>query len=155
MGLSRKNQKIQAAIADSLKKGLPLAGLLSSLMVTTGCDFVKGIMNRHTVGRIATPKPPAITTTEQAEEPIVQSSQDQQPDSPVRQNNEEESRPIMGKFASPDEEKQAEEKLRKAEKERRKAEEEKRKAELEKKSRPLMGVPLPPPAESPADKANQ
>ena len=56
MGLNRKNRKIQATIADALKKGLPLAGLLSSLMVTTGCDDVKGIMNRHTVGRIA-PRP--------------------------------------------------------------------------------------------------
>ena len=44
MGLSRKNRKIQASIADALKKGLPLAGLLSSLMVTSGCDAVKGII---------------------------------------------------------------------------------------------------------------
>ena len=154
MGLSRKNRKIQAAIADALKKGLPLTGLLSSLMVTTGCDFVKGIMNRHTVGRIA-PRPSIITTTEDAEESTIQSSQNQQPNSPVEQNNDAESRPLMGKFASPDEEKQAEEKLRKAEEARRKAEEEKRKAESEKMPRRLMGVPLPPPAESPADKANQ
>ena len=154
MGLSRKNRKIQAAIADALKKGLPLAGLLSSLMITTGCDFVKGIMNRHTVGRIA-PRSSTITTTEDAEESTIQSSQDQQPDSPRGQNNDAESRPLMGKFASPDEEKQAEEKLRKAEEEKRKAEEEKRKAELKKKPRRLMGVPLPPPAESPVDKANQ
>ena len=153
MGLSRKNRKIQASIADALKKGLPLAGLLSSLMVTTGCDVVKGIMNRHTVGRIA-PRPSTITT-EEAEEPTVQPSQDQQTESPAGPNNDAESRPLMGKFASPDEEKQAEEKLRKAEEEKRKAEEEKRKAELKKKPRRLMGVPLPPQAEPPADKANQ
>ena len=67
MELSRKNRKLQAAIADALKKGLPLAGLLSSLMVTTGCDVVKGFMNRHTVGRIA-PRPSAITTTEEGVE---------------------------------------------------------------------------------------
>ena len=134
MGLSRKNRKIQAAIADSLKKGLPLAGLLSSLMFTTGCDFVKGIMNRHTVGRIAPPKPPAITTTEQGEEPIVQPSQNQQPASPNGQNNDADPRPTMGKPAPPSEEKDP---------------------EKEKQPRPLMGVPLPPPAESPTDKANQ
>ena len=133
MGLSRKNRKIQAAIADALKKGLPLTGLLSSLMVTTGCDFVKGIMNRHTVGRIA-PSSSIITTTEDAEEPTIQSSQNQQPNSPVEQNNDAESRPLMGKPAPPCEEKDA---------------------EKEKKPRPLMGVPLPPPAEAPADKANQ
>ncbi|MCR4572482.1 MAG: hypothetical protein K5787_01815, partial [Lentisphaeria bacterium] len=68
MKLTPKGKKKQAAIAKALKKGLPLAGLLSSLMVTTGCDVVKGIMNRHTVGRIA-PRPSAITTTEEVEEP--------------------------------------------------------------------------------------
>ena len=134
MGLSRKNRKIQAAIADALKKGLPLAGLLSSLMVTTGCDVVKGIMNRHTVGKIAPPKPPAITTTEEAEEPTVQPSQDQQTESPAGQNNNAEPRPLMGKPAPPCEEKNA---------------------ENEKQPRPLMGAPLPPPVEPHADKANQ
>ena len=82
MELSRNNRKLQAAIADALKKGLPLAGLLSSLMVTTGCDVVKGFMNRHTVGRIA-PRPSANTTPEEVEEPTVQPSQDQQPNSPA------------------------------------------------------------------------
>ncbi len=134
MGLSRKNRKIQAAIADALKKGLPLAGLLSSLMVTTGCDVVKGIMNRHTVGRIA-PRPSTITT-EEAEEPTVQPSQDQQTESPASQNNDAEPRPLMGKPAPPCEEKDKEK-------------------EKEKQPRPLMGVPLPPQAEPPADKANQ
>ena len=130
MGLSRKNRKIQAAIADALKKGLPLAGLLSSLMVTTGCDVVKGFMNRHTVGKIAPPKPPAITTTEEAEEPTVQPSQDQQQNSPVKQNNNTEPRPLMGKPAPLCDEKQAEQ--------------DKKEAEKEKTPRPLMGVPLPP-----------
>ena len=134
MGLSRKNRKIQAAIADALKKGLPLAGLLSSLVVTTGCDVVKGIMNRHTVGRIA-PRPSTITT-EEAEEPTVQPSQDQQTESPASQNNDAEPRPLMGKPAPPCEEKDKEK-------------------EKEKQPRPLMGVPLPPQAEPPADKANQ
>ena len=139
MGLSRKNRKIQTAIADALKKGLPLAGLLSSLMVTTGCDVVKGIINRHTVGRIA-PRPSTIIT-EEAEEPTVQPSQDQQPNSPAEQNNDAEPRPLMGKPAPQCDEK--------------KAEEEKKEAEKEKQPRPLMGVPLPPQAEPPADKANQ
>ena len=134
MGLSRKNRKIQASIADALKKGLPLAGLLSSLMVTTGCDVVKGIMNRHTVGRIA-PRPSTITT-EEAEEPTVQPSQDQQTESPASQNNDAEPRPLMGKPAPPCEEKDKEK-------------------EKEKQPRPLMGVPLPPQAEPPAYKANQ
>ncbi len=139
MGLSRKNRKIQATIADALKKGLPLAGLLSSLMVTTGCDVVKGIMNRHTVGRIA-PRPSTITT-EEAEEPTVQPSQDQQTESPAGQNNDAESRPTVGKPAPPCDEK--------------KTEEEKKEAEKEKTPRPLMGVPLPPQGEPPTDKANQ
>ena len=134
MELSRKNRKIQAAIADALKKGLPLAGLLSSLMVTTGCDVVKGIMNRHTVGKMAPPRPPAVTATEEAEEPTVQPSQDQQTESPAGQNNNAEPRPLMGKPAPPCEEKNA---------------------ENEKQPRPLMGAPLPPPAEPPAAKANQ
>ena len=133
MKLTPKGKKRQAAIAKALKKGLPLAGLLSSLMVTTGCDVVKGIMNRHTVGRIA-PRPSAITTTEEVEEPTVQPSQEQQPNSPAEQNNDAEPRPLMGKPAPPREEKDA---------------------ESEKRPRPLMGAPLPPPVEPPADKANQ
>ena len=103
-------------------------------MVTTGCDVVKGIMNRHTVGRIA-PRPSTITT-EEAEEPTVQPSQDQQTESPASQNNDAEPRPLMGKPAPPCEEKDKEK-------------------EKEKQPRPLMGVPLPPQTEPPADKANQ
>ena len=133
MKLTPKGKKKQAAIAKALKKGLPLAGLLSSLMVTTGCDVVKGIMNRHTVGRIA-PRPSTITTTEEVEEPTVQPSQEQQPNSPAEQNNDTDPRPLMGKPAPPREEKDA---------------------ESEKRPRPLMGAPLPPPVEPPADKANQ
>lgn len=140
MGLSRKSRKIQATIADALKKGLPLAGLLSSLVVTTGCDVVKGIINRHTVGRIA-PRPSTITTTEDVEEPTVQPSQDQQPNSPAEQNNDAEPRPLMGKPAPQCDEKEAEK--------------EKKEAEKEKQPRPLMGVPLPPQTEPPADKANK
>ena len=94
MGLSRKNRKIQAAIADTLKKGLPLAGLLSSLMVTPGCDLIKGIMNRHTMGRMATPKPPAVTATEEAEESTEKPSEDQPSDSPTGQKCNASEHPI-------------------------------------------------------------
>ena len=94
MGLSRKNRKIQAAIADTLKKGLPLAGLLSSLMVTPGCDLIKGIMNRHTMGRMATPKPPAVTATEEAEESTEIPSEDQPSDSPTGQKCNASEHPI-------------------------------------------------------------
>ena len=135
MKLTSNGKKKQAIIANTLKKGLPLAGLLSSLMVTTGCDVVKGIMNRHTVGRIA-PRPSTITTTEDVEEPTVQPSQDQQPNSPAEQNNDAEPRPLMGKPAPLCDEKEKEK-------------------EKEKQPRPLMGAPLPPQAEPPADKANQ
>ena len=85
MKLTPKGKKRQAAIAKALKKGLPLAGLLSSLLVTPGCDLIKGIMNRHIVGRIATPKPPAVTATEEAEESTEKPSEDQPSDSPTGQ----------------------------------------------------------------------
>ena len=45
--------------------------------------------------------------------------------------------------------------LIKAKLEEKKAEEARKKSEKEEMLRPLMGVPLPPPAEAPADKANQ
>ena len=99
MKLTPKGKKRQAAIANALKKGLPLVGLLSSLMVTTGCDFVKGLIPRTTMGKMVAPKPSKITPTEQVEEPTVQPSQDQQQDSPDKQNNEIEPRPLMGKPA--------------------------------------------------------
>ena len=85
MKLTPKGKKRQAAIAKALKKGLPLAGLLSSLLVTPGCDLIKGIMNRHTMGRMATPKPPAVTATEEAEESTEKPSEDQPSDSPTGQ----------------------------------------------------------------------
>ncbi len=83
MKLTPKGKKRQAAIAKALKKGLPLAGLLSSLLVTPGCDLIKGIMNRHTMGRMA-PKPTTITP-EEAEESTEKPSDDQPSDSPTGQ----------------------------------------------------------------------
>ena len=35
---SRKNKEIQQRIADHLRTGLPLAGLISTLLTVTGCD---------------------------------------------------------------------------------------------------------------------
>lgn len=45
MKLNAKNKKTQAKILDRLKKGLPLAGLLTALSVGAGCS-------RHTVGDV-------------------------------------------------------------------------------------------------------
>ena len=92
MKLTPKGKKRQAAIAKALKKGLPLAGLLSSLLVTPGCDLIKGIMNRHTMGRMA-PKPTTITP-EEAEESTDKPSESQPPDSPTGQNCNASEHPI-------------------------------------------------------------
>ena len=92
MKLTPKGKKRQAAIAKALKKGLPLAGLLSSLLVTPGCDLIKGIMNRHTMGRMA-PKPTTITP-EETEESTEKPSEDQPPDSPTGQNCNASEHPI-------------------------------------------------------------
>ena len=92
MKLTPKGKKRQAAIANALKKGLPLAGLLSSLLVTPGCDLIKGIMNRHTMGRMA-PKPTTITP-EEAEESTEKPSEDQPSDSPTGQKCNASEHPI-------------------------------------------------------------
>ena len=92
MKLTPKGKKRQAAIAKALKKGLPLAGLLSSLLVTPGCDLIKGIMNRHTMGRMA-PKPTTITP-EEAEESTEKPSEDQPSDSPTGQKCNASEHPI-------------------------------------------------------------
>ena len=92
MKLTPKGKKRQAAIAKALKKGLPLAGLLSSLLVTPGCDLIKGIMNRQTMGRMA-PKPTTITP-EEAEESTEKPSEDQPSDSPTGQKCNASEHPI-------------------------------------------------------------
>jgi hypothetical protein len=92
MKLTPKGKKRQAAIAKALKKGLQLAGLLSSLLVTPGCDLIKGIMNRHTMGRMA-PKPTTITP-EEAEESTEKPSEDQPSDSPTGQKCNASEHPI-------------------------------------------------------------
>lgn len=131
MGLSRKNRKIQAAIADALKKGLPLAGLLSSLVATTGCD----VFFRRTAGDVPNPNPFSnISSSDKEESAPSQNHVENNSAEQVNDKQAPEPRPLMGKPAPPCEEKNA---------------------ESEKQPRPLMGAPLPPPAEPPADKANQ
>ena len=83
MKLTPKGKKRQAAIAKALKKGLPLAGLLSSLVVTTGCDFFKAFLPRQTVGVI----PNSAAFEKQPEEPNAQPTQNQLPDTPVEEKS--------------------------------------------------------------------
>ena len=128
MGLSRKNRKIQAAIADALKKGLPLAGLLSSLVATTGCD----VFFRRTAGDV--PNPDAVSDISYSDEKASTPSQNHVENNSAEQVNDKqvpEPRPLMGKPAPPCEEKNEENEKQ--------------------QPRPLTGAPLPPPA----DKANQ
>ena len=131
MKLTPKGKKRQAAIANALKKGLPLAGLLSSLLATTGCD----LFFRRTAGSVSNPDPVSNISSSDKEDSAP--SQNQVGNNSAGQANDKqdpEPRPLMGKPAPPCEEKDA---------------------ESEKQPRPLMGAPLPPPAEPPADKANQ
>ena len=131
MKLTPKGKKRQAAIANALKKGLPLAGLLSSLLATTGCD----LFFRRTAGSVSNPDPVSNISSSDKEDSAP--SQNQVGNNSAEQVNDKqapEPRPLMGKPAPPCEEKDA---------------------ESEKQPRPLMGAPLPPPAEPPADKANQ
>lgn len=93
MKLAAKDKIIQHNIANALKKGLPLAGLLTSLLVTTGCDlFKKSSDDSPTAGYISEPAPAQVATQEQAaqenvQEPASQPSDDKQPKSTARQGN--------------------------------------------------------------------
>ena len=88
MKLMAKAKRIQKNIADTLKKGLPLAGLLSSLMVTTSCDlFKKSSDDGSTAGYIPEPKTAEVVTQKQSEEPAIQPPADKQPDTPVGQES--------------------------------------------------------------------
>lgn len=88
MELSRKKRKIQAAIADALKKGLPLAGLLSSLVMTTSCDLSKTVsLPYQTMGDVPMPEPSNVTPTEQTEEPNAQPNQNQLPNTPAEEKS--------------------------------------------------------------------
>ncbi len=86
MKLTTKANRIQQNIANALRKGLPLAGLLSSLMVITSCDlFKKSSDDGPAAGSIPEPKTAEVITQKQSEEPAPQPSTDRQPKSPVAQ----------------------------------------------------------------------
>ena len=88
MKLTTKAKRIQKNITDTLKKGLPLAGLLSSLMVTTSCDlFKKSSDDGPTAGYTPEPKNAEVVTQKQSEEPAIQPPADQQPDAPIGQES--------------------------------------------------------------------
>ena len=87
MKLTPKGKKRQSTIAQALKKGLPLAGLLSSLVMTTGCDLFRAVLPRQTVGDVPMQKPSQVNTPEQPEEPNAQPTQNQLPDTPVEEKS--------------------------------------------------------------------
>ena len=127
MKLTPKGKKRQAAIANALKKGLPLAGLLSSLLATTGCD----LFFRRTAGSVSNPDPVSnISSSDKEDSAPSQNHVENNSAEQVNDKQAPEPRPLMGKPAPPCEEKNE---------------------ENEKQPRPLMGAPLPPPA----NKANQ
>ena len=105
MKLTPKGKKRQAAIANALKKGLPLAGLLSSLLATTGCD----LFFRRTAGSVSTPDPFSNISSSDKEDSAP--SQNQVGNNSAGQANDKqvpEPRPLMGKPAPPCEEKNTE-----------------------------------------------
>ena len=93
MKLTAKTKRIQKNIAKALKKGLPLTGLLTSLLLTPSCDlFKKSSDDTPTAGYISDPKPAQVVTQEQVtqkqiEEPAPQPSTVKQPNSPARPGN--------------------------------------------------------------------
>ena len=88
MKLTTKANRIQQNIANALRKGLPLAGLLSSLMVITSCDlFKKSSDDGPAAGSIPEPKTAEVITQKQSEEPAIQPPADKHPDTPVGQES--------------------------------------------------------------------
>ena len=87
MKLTQNGRKRQTAIAKALKKGVPLAGLLSSLLMTTGCDLFRAAFPHQTMGDVPMPEPSQITPAEQSEEHNNQLPADQQPETPAKQEN--------------------------------------------------------------------
>ena len=97
MKLTPKGKKRQAAIANALKKGLPLAGLLSSLVATTGCD----VFFRRTAGSV--PNPDAVSDISYSDEKASTPSQNHVENNSAEQVNDKqvpEPRPLMGKPAA-------------------------------------------------------
>ena len=87
MKLTPNGKKRQTAIAKALKKGVSLAGLLSSLVVTTSCDMFRAALPYQTMGDVPMPEPSQATPTEQPEEPNVQPPQNQLPNTPVEEKS--------------------------------------------------------------------
>ena len=88
MKLAAKNKIIQHNIANALKKGLPLAGLLTSLLVTPGCDlFKKSSNDSPTAGYISEPTSAQVAAQEKTEESGSQPTDDKQPKSTAGQGN--------------------------------------------------------------------
>ena len=82
-----KREKKTGHNRPGLEKGLPLAGLLSSLVMTTGCDLFRAVLPRQTVGDVPMQKPSQVNTPEQPEEPNTQPTQNQLPDTPVEEKS--------------------------------------------------------------------
>ena len=87
MKLTPNGKKRQSAIAKALKKGVSLAGLLSSLVVTTSCDIFRAALPHQTMGDVPMPEPSQVTPTEQPEEPNAQPNQNQLPDTPAEEKS--------------------------------------------------------------------
>ena len=103
MKLTPKGKKRQATIAQALKKGLPLAGLLSSLLMTTGCDWFRAVLPRQTVGDVPMPNSSKVNRPEQPEEPNSQSTQNQLPDTPAEEKSKvSEAQPLGAQITTGD-----------------------------------------------------
>ena len=105
MKLTPKGKKRQAAIANALKKGLPLEGLLSSLLATTGCD----LFFRRTAGSVSNPDPVSnISSSDKEDSAPSQNHVENNSAEQVNDKQVPEPRPLMGKPAPPCEEKNTE-----------------------------------------------
>ena len=105
MKLTPKGKKRQAAIAKALKQGLPLVGLLSSLVATTGCD----VFFRRTAGDV--PNPDAVSDISYSDEKASTPSQNHVENNSAEQVNDKqdpEPRATRGKPAPVCEEKNTE-----------------------------------------------
>ena len=79
---SRKNIEMQKRIADCLRKGLPLAGLISTLLTTASCDrFIAPPVgdvpsnNEHVVGKFLVDDP----NTDKGEKQAVDGANNEKP----------------------------------------------------------------------------
>ncbi len=72
---TRKNRETQQRIADCLRRGIPLAGLISSLVTATGCD----LFHPKVVGKMV---PAGDIAPEQKEECVVTGDMIAEPEAP-------------------------------------------------------------------------